>query len=266
MSDGSQPSRSSASFASDSSASLEQRAEQLLARADQIDAAVEWTLSGELEGELTPSYGDGDAESTLPADYYKRSDSEVTVREADGSLLVRSLRSIGPLSVEPDLAAKERPPMERVLLGRSRALRMRLALGEVSLPTVRIGQPQLVPEALSLALHAAAIIVLADGMEATNDDGTGDGDSEIAATLLDDTWARYGSRAREPVIDATAAAFARVTLLGTQRAVLYLRQAFAAVESNERHHAEALAARMVAVPAANPWRTRALDLVCDALR
>lgn len=196
-------------------------------------------------------------ETTLQGDYYKS--GEVTLTESDRDGLARSLPMLGPFDNEPDLDA-DRPADLRVLLARARAIRFRIAILDL-----RPGEPDLVddlPDAADAALHAATTVALADGLPAEAD-GRGEGDDALVHAMLLDLQARFPTLGVATVREAGAAAFARVTLLGTRKAARYVGTRWADSPVFERRAALALARRVVGDDVGH--RSVAMQLLREAL-
>jgi len=172
-----------------------------------------------------------DPERTVERDPYD--DGETTLQASERDVLTRSLLSIGTLDESPDVRT-DRPSTTRVLLARARATRFRIALLDVWPEDFSAPRPR--EELLELAIHPAAIVVVADGFPEGRDE-----DRAIAAALVEDVRARMPEVNRATLRDAVAAAFARVTLLGTRKAVEYVRGRFSDVPGKERRAALALA-------------------------
>lgn len=196
-------------------------------------------------------------ETTLQGDYYKS--GEVTLSESDRDGLARSLPMLGPFDNEPDLDT-DRAADLRVLLARARAIRFRIAILDL-----RPGEPDLVddlPDAADAALHAATVVALADGLPA-DDDGRGEADDAIVHALLLDLQARFPTMGVAAVREAGAAAFARVTLLGTRKAARYVGNRWGDSPVFERRAALALARRLVGDDVGH--RSVAMQLLREAL-
>jgi hypothetical protein len=196
-------------------------------------------------------------ETTLQGDYYKS--GEVTLAESDRDGLARSLPMLGPFDNEPDLDT-ERAADVRVLLARARAIRFRIAILDL-----RPGEPDLVddlPDAADAALHAATTVALADGLPAEVD-GRGEADDAIVHAILLDLQARFPTLGVATVREAGAAAFARVTLLGTRKAARYVGTRWADSPVFERRAALALARRVVGDDVGH--RSVAMQLLREAL-
>lgn len=177
-----------------------------------------------------------DPERTLERDYY--SDGEVTLQASERDVLTRSLLSIGALDESADVRT-DRPSTMRVLLARARATRFRIALLDVW--PEDFSSPRPIEELLELAIHPAAIVAVADGFPSDAATGIGADDRAVTAAIVEDVRARMPDVNRATLRDAGAAAFARVTLLGTKRASDYVRERFSDVPGRERRAALAVA-------------------------
>lgn len=161
-----------------------------------------------------------DPERTLERDPYR--DGEQTLQATEREMLTRSLQSIGPID---DVST----PANKVLLGRARALRFRLTMLDAWPEDFSLPRPA--DDNLDLALHPAAIV------------GVGDEEAAVRA-IVEDVRARLPHIARNTLRDAGAAAFARITLLGPNRAIEYVRTRFAELPGSERRAAIAVAAKL----------------------
>jgi hypothetical protein len=184
-----------------------------------------------------------DPERTLERDPYRDRDSEQTLQATESEVLTRSLQSIGEID-EPNSSAG------KVLLGRARAIRFRLALLE--LWPDDFSPSRTADDLLELAIHPAVVVALAD-----------DPIEEAAAiaAIVDDVRARFPAVTRSTLRDTTAAAAARVTLLGGARAIDYIRTRFAELPGKQRRDALGVAQRLANTAA----RLDALRLVTEAL-
>jgi len=198
-----------------------------------------------------------DSESTVERDPYR--DGEVTLQASERDVLLRLLQSIGALDEQPDLRT-DRPSTLRVLLARARATRFRVALLDAW--PEDFSSPRPVEELLELALHPAAIVVTADGFASDPATGVGADDEAVVATIVDDVRERMPEINRATLREAGAAAFARVTLLGTKRAAEYLRGRFSDLPGAERRAALAVAETL----ATNEDRLIAYRMLEAALR
>ncbi len=180
-----------------------------------------------------------DPESTVERDPYKDS-GEITLLASEQQTLLQSLSCIGPFDDLPDLGT-QRPPQARVLLARARAMRFRLALLDLW-PEDHMRASALDDE-LDLALHPAIVVALAGGAPV---DGSGRSPSDVpvAAALVDEVRSRHPDVVRATLRDAAAAAYARVTLLGTERAIDYVKIRFGDYPAAVRRDAVALATRV----------------------
>lgn len=177
-----------------------------------------------------------DPERTIERDPY--SDGEVTLQASERDVLLRSLLSIGSLDEQSDLHA-ERPSTLRVLLARARATRFRIALLDAW--PEDYSSPRPVEELLELAIHPAAIVALADGFPSDPATGVGADDQAIVEAIVDDVQERMPDVNRATLREAGAAAFARATLLGTHKAVEYVRGRFSDAPGGGRRAALAVA-------------------------
>jgi len=181
-----------------------------------------------------------DPERTIERDPYA-SDGEITIQASERDVLTRSLASIGPLEELPDPRGLL-PAATRVLLARARAIRFRLALLDVwpeDWSSARGGE-----ELLDLAVHPTAVVTIADGFPSDPELLVGSDDIAVVSAIAHDVRERLPSITRATLRDAGAAAFARVTLLGAERAVEYLRGRFADVPGSERRAAITVAAKI----------------------
>lgn len=183
-----------------------------------------------------------DPERTLERDPYRGRDAEQTLPAGESELLTRSLQSIG--EIDPSSSAG------KVLLGRARAIRVRLALLSVWPDD---GSPSRVADELvDLAVHPAVVVALtADPIE----------ERALVAAIADDVRARFPAITRSTLRDVIAAACARVTLLGVPRAVEYLRTRFGELPGKQRRAALAVAGAL----ATTPERAETLQLLTAAL-
>lgn len=184
-----------------------------------------------------------DPERTLERDPYRDRDSEQTLQATESEVLTRSLQSIGEIE-DPDSSAG------KVLLGRARAIRFRLALLELwpdDFSPVRAGD-----DLLDLAIHPAVLVALAE--ESIEE-------SAVVAAIVDDVRARFPAVTRSTLRDTTAAACARVTLLGLPKAIEYVRSRFGELPGKQRRAALAVAQGLATTPA----RLETLRLVTEAL-
>ncbi|MBI2395445.1 MAG: hypothetical protein HYV09_38100 [Deltaproteobacteria bacterium] len=185
-----------------------------------------------------------DGETTVERDPYR--DGEVTIQASERDVLVRSLASIGPLDESPDPHGAA-PSHDRVLLARARAIRFRLALLDVW--PEDWSAPRGTEDLLDLAIHPTAVVAIADGFPSDPETGVGSDDIAVVSAIVHGVRDRMPAITRATLRDAGAAAFARVTLLGTARAVQYLRDRFADAPGADRRAAVAAASR-VATPGA----------------
>ena len=160
-----------------------------------------------------------DPERTIERDPYR--DGEQTIQASEREVLTRSLQSIGPIE-DPST------PAGRVLLGRARAIRFRLALLDAWPEDFSPPRPREIDDALDLAIHPVAIV------------GLGDEEAAVRA-IVADVRARLPAVTRNTLRDAGAAAFARITLLGVSKAIDYVRTRFAELPRQERRAAIAVA-------------------------
>lgn len=184
-----------------------------------------------------------DPERTIERDPYA-SEGEITVQASERQVLQQSLASIGPLDETPDPRGLL-PAASRVLLARARAIRFRLALLDVW--PEDWSSPRGTEELLDLAVHPTAIVTIADGFPSEPPQLVGTDDIAVVSAIAHEVRERLPSVTRATLRDVGAAAFARVTLLGTERATEYLRQRFADLPGAERRAALATAAK-VATP------------------
>lgn len=184
-----------------------------------------------------------DPERTIERDPYS-SEGEITVQASEGQVLQQSLASIGPLDETPDPRGLL-PAASRVLLARARAIRFRLAL--LGVWPEDWSAPRGTEELLDLAVHPTAIVTLADGFPTDPPQLVGTDDIAVVSAIAHDVRERLPTVTRATLRDVGAAAFARVTLLGSDRAVEYVRQRFADLPGAERRAAIATAAK-VATP------------------
>lgn len=201
--------------------------------------------------------GADDSETTIERDYYRDSGEE-TLLATERETLEHSLRSLGPFDAAPDLDV-ERPPADRVTLARARAIRFRLALLDVWPEDA--SSPAPADELVDLFLHPAIVVAFADGAP-VDARGVSETDADLVRTLVD---ARPNDVTRATLRDAGASACARVTLLGTRRAVDYLRDRFDGAPGAERRASLAVAARLAAGARDDDPRAIALALLRDAL-
>jgi hypothetical protein len=181
---------------------------------------------------------EAESESTLERDPYKDS-GETTLHASERDTLMGQLLSIGPFDGLADLHADRSSP-SRVMLGRARAIRFRLALLDAWPEDFSQG---FAPEdELDLLIHPAIVVTLADG--ALHDPIGG----ELVRSLVVETRTHLPQVTRNSLREAGAAAFARVTLLGTQRAVAYLHDRFREFPAHPRRHALSIAARLALTP------------------
>lgn len=179
-----------------------------------------------------------ESESTLERDPYKDS-GETTLHASERETLEGQLLSIGPFDGLADLHA-DRSSSMRVMLGRARAIRFRLALLDTWPEDFSQGLPP--EDDLDLLIHPAIVVTLADG---AHHDPIG---GELVRTLVMETRAHLPQTTRNSLREAGAAAFARVTLLGTQRAVAYLHDRFREFPAHPRRQALAIAAHFATTP------------------
>lgn len=184
-----------------------------------------------------------DPEQTLERDPYQH-EGEVTVQASEKQVLTQSLVSIGPLDETPDPLGLL-SPQSRVLLGRARAIRFRLALLDVWPEDG--SRPRGHDELLDLAIHPTTIVTLADGFPSDPPSFVGSDDIAVVSAIAHDVRDRLPPVTRATLRDAGAAAFARVTLLGPEKALEYLGNRFVDLPGAERRAAVATAAK-VATP------------------
>ncbi len=172
-----------------------------------------------------------DPERTLERDPYHNRDAEQTLPAAESDLLTRSLQSIGEIDHPNSSAGK-------VLLGRARAIRVRLAL--LQCWPDDFSPSRAADELLDLAVHpAVAVALTAEPID----------EHALVATVAGDVRARFPAITRSTLRDVIAAACARVTLLGVPRAIEYMRTRFAELPGKQRRAAVAVASTLVATPA-----------------
>lgn len=202
-----------------------------------------------------------ESEHTLERDPY-RDEGETTLNLTERQSLDTNLQSIGPFQEGPDLSL-DRTPAERVLLGRARAIRFRLALLDVWPEDHSSAAP--IEEDLDLLAHPCIVVALADGFPADPRTGRGPEDVAIVRTLAEEVRMRLPHTTRATLREAGAAAFARVTLLGTLRAIDYVRERFAEWPSHARRAALAVATRIaLGRPEGDP-RSDALRMLREAV-
>ncbi|MGZ3424238.1 MAG: hypothetical protein ACXVEE_40635 [Polyangiales bacterium] len=200
---------------------------------------------------MPPESEHAESERTLERDPYKYSGEE-TLHASERDTLAQQLLSIGPFDDLSDLDDTRSSPA-RVVLGRARAIRFRIALHDAWPEDFSAVVPP--EDDLDLLLHPAIVVALADG--AHTDPIGGD----LVRALVKETRQRLPQTTRNSLREAGAAAFARITLLGTQRAVAYLHDRFHEFPAQARRHALALAARF----ANDPQSATAQQMVDDAL-
>jgi len=105
-------------------------------------------------------------------------------------------------------------------------------------------------------------VVTPDGFASDPATGVGADDEAVVATIVDDVRERMPEINRATLREAGAAAFARVTLLGTKRAAEYLRGRFSDLPGAERRAALAVAETL----ATNEDRLIAYRMLEAALR
>lgn len=206
-----------------------------------------------------------DARSTLAGSPYKQGAlGDETVRQSPRDILARSLLSIGPLAHVVD-AAGERPATDRVLVGRARAIRFRLALEDAwpEQGELRARKAPIDPR-LSIALDTAVVVAIADGMPA-GDDGASPHDLPMVQLLLREVRARFPEVTRAALKDAAVTAFARCTLLGFERALTYVKTEATAQAPADRLACFETAKRLSLVPALDEHRVRAIAGLRQAL-
>ncbi len=200
-----------------------------------------------------------DPEQTVPGSPYKHGAlGEPTRPESPRETLVRSLFSIGPLPHLADAAA-ERPVTERVLVGRARAIRFRIALHDAwpEEGDLRTRKPKVEPP-LAFAIDAVVLVAIADGMPA-GDDGRSAHDFPFVQLVAAELRARFPGLTRAALQHAAVTSFARATLLGFTRAARYVRDSAPGISAAERAASLALASRVAQIPALGEHRARALD-------
>jgi hypothetical protein len=209
------------------------------------------------------SSADADARETFAASPYKNA-GDTTVQQSSRDILVRSLFSIGPLPHVAD-AVSERPTADRVLVGRARAIRFRIALedawaeageprGKRSAAASGAGGDE---PALALMLDVAALMMIADGMP-SEECVPSPNDLPMVRTVLDEVRRRWPAVSRRAFKEAAVTAFARSTLLGFSRALQYVKSAAAPLSTDEREACLALATRLSSIPTLNDHRALAL--------
>ncbi len=197
-------------------------------------------------------------ETTLEGDYYKS--GEVTLTESARDSLVRSLPMLGPFDNEPDVDA-DRPADLRVLLARARAIRFRIAIMDL-----RPGEPDALddlPDGADVAVHAATVVALADGLPCDPVSCLGEDDRAIVHAIHLDLQQRFAGVDMATLREAGAAAFARVTLLGTHKAARYVGTRWGDSPVGDRRAALALARRIVGDDTGH--RSHAMQLLREAL-
>ena len=206
-----------------------------------------------------------DVEQTFAGSPYKQGAlGDETVRQSPRDILARSLQSIGPLAHVAD-AAGDRPAADRVLVGRARAIRFRLALEE-AWPEERETRSRKAPidKRLALALDTAVVVAIADGMPA-GDDGASTHDLAMVQVILRDVRARFPQMTRAAFKDAAVTAFARNTLLGFERALGYVKTEGATATADDRRACFETAKRLADVPSLDEHRVRAVAGLRTAL-
>jgi hypothetical protein len=207
--------------------------------------------------------GEPDRDQTLSGSPYKQA-GETTVRQSPRDILVRSLLSIGPLPQLADASA-ERPAADRVLVGRARAIRFRIALEELWPEEVeRRGKKPPPDPRVALACDAAVVVAIADGMPAEGET-TSPHDLPMVKALVDDARARFPQLGRRAFKDACVTSLARSTLLGFQRALQYVKNAAADATQGDRAACFETARRLSLVPAINDHRALAIGGLRRAL-
>jgi hypothetical protein len=114
-------------------------------------------------------------------------------------------------------------------------------------------------------IHPAVVVAFADNAPVDPSTGLGAVDLELARAFAGVVRSQFPHITRGTLRETAAAAFARVTLLGTQRAVAYLHDRFREWPAHARRAALSLAADLAKGRASRDPRAIAMRMLDDAL-